>query len=56
MVRFHVILDRDNAIYYSTVSVWEIAIKHAVHPDNVEFTGKELSGFCREAGFHLHRG
>ena len=40
-----------NAIFYSSVSVWEISIKHANHPDNVEFTGKELSQFCREAGF-----
>ena len=46
-----IILDSDNAIYYSTVSVWEIAIKHALHPDNVEFTGKELAGFSKEAGF-----
>ena len=45
-----IILDSDNAIYYSTVSVWEIAIKHALHPDNVAFTGKELAGFCKEAG------
>ena len=45
------ILDPGNIIYYSSVSVWEIAIKHAIHPDNVEFTGKELSGFCQEAGF-----
>lgn len=46
------ILDPDNSIYYSTVSIWEIAIKHALHPDNVQFTGKELSVFCKEAGFH----
>jgi PIN domain nuclease of toxin-antitoxin system len=45
------ILDKDNAVYYSSVSIWEIAIKHASHPDNVEFTGKELSQFCEEAGF-----
>ena len=45
------ILDKDNAIYYSSVSIWEISIKHAVHPENVEFTGKELSQFCEEAGF-----
>ena len=45
------ILDPGNSIYYSSVSIWEIAIKHAIHPDNVEFTGKELSGFCQEAGF-----
>jgi PIN domain nuclease of toxin-antitoxin system len=49
-----ILLDPDNVIYYSTVSVWEIAIKHASHPDNVEFTGKEMAAFCREAGFqHL---
>ena len=45
------IMDVDNAIYYSSVSIWEISIKHANHPDNVEFTGKELAQFCQEAGF-----
>ena len=45
------ILDENNAIYYSSVSIWEVSIKHALHPDNVEFTGKDLSQFCREAGF-----
>ena len=45
------ILDESNTIYYSSVSIWEVAIKHAGHPDNVEFTGKELAQFCREAGF-----
>ena len=45
------ILDEGNAIYYSTVSIWEVAIKHAIHPEDVEFTGKELAGFCQEAGF-----
>ena len=41
------ILDANNAIYYSSVSIWEVSIKHALHPDNVEFTGKDLSQFCR---------
>ncbi len=45
------ILDPDNAIYYSAVSIWEVAIKHAIRPENVAFTGKELSQYCREAGF-----
>ena len=45
------ILDTDNAIYYSSVSIWEIAIKHASHPDDIEFSGKELAQFCQEAGF-----
>lgn len=45
------ILDDHNAVYYSSASIWEVSIKHANHPDNVEFTGKELSKFCEEAGF-----
>ena len=45
------ILDPENTIYYSAVSIWEIAIKHAIRPENVQFSGKELSEFCREAGF-----
>ena len=45
------ILDADNVIYYSSVSVWEVSIKHALHPDNIAFTGKELAFYCQEAGF-----
>jgi PIN domain nuclease of toxin-antitoxin system len=45
------ILDEDNVVYYSSVSIWEISIKHSFHPDNVEFSGKELAQFCQEAGF-----
>ena len=47
----HLILDPDNVIYYSAASIWEISIKHANHPDEIQFSGKELSAFCREAGF-----
>lgn len=49
------ILDPNNVVYYSAVSVWEISIKHANHPDNVEFTGRELSQFCQDAGFFLSK-
>ncbi len=45
------ILEEENTVYYSTVSLWEVSIKHANHPDNVEFTGEDLHAFCREAGF-----
>ena len=45
------LLDPDNAVYYSAVSIWEVSIKHVNHPDNVTFTGKELSQYCQEAGF-----
>lgn len=47
----HYIMDQDNDIYYSSVSIWEVAIKHAIRPDNVEFTGEELVKYCELAGF-----
>lgn len=47
------ILDEKNNIYYSVASIWEVAIKHANHPDNVQFSGEELAQFCHEAGFNL---
>ncbi len=45
------ILDPDNTIYYSTVSVWEVLLKHARHPENIPFDEAAFSEGCREAGF-----
>ena len=45
------ILGADNAVYYSVASIWEISIKHASHPEEIEFSGKKLSEYCRQAGY-----
>ena len=45
------ILDPDNTIYYSTVSVWEVLLKHIRHPGNIPFDESDFSKSCREAGF-----
>ena len=45
------IQDENNSVFYSVISIWEISVKHEKHPENVEFTGKELSAYCQEAGF-----
>ena len=45
------ILDPDNTIYYSTVSVWEVMLKHARRPENIPFDEKDFADGCREAGF-----
>ena len=45
------ILDPDNTIYYSTVSVWEVLLKHARRPENIPFDEKDFAEGCREAGF-----
>ena len=45
------ILDPYNTIYYSTISVWEVLLKHSRRPDNIPFDEKDFSEGCREAGF-----
>lgn len=45
------ILDPDNIIYYSVVSVWEVLLKHSGHPDNMDFSAEIFSESCTDAGF-----
>ncbi len=45
------ILDPDNTIYYSTVSVWEVLLKHERRPQEIPFDEKDFAEGCREAGF-----
>lgn len=45
------ILDPDNTIYYSVVSVWEVLLKHAGHPEDMELTPAVFSESCKDAGF-----
>lgn len=45
------ILNPDNLVYYSAASVWELGIKHAIRPDNVEFGPQELCACCDDAGY-----
>lgn len=37
-----IILDEENEIFYSTASVWEIMIKHMLHPDKIRISGRLL--------------
>lgn len=47
------ILSKDNEIFYSTASVWEVSIKHSIHPENMPISGKQLSEYCEEAGYEM---
>ena len=46
------ILDPDNTIYYSCVSVWEVLLKHARRPENIPFDEAEFAEACHEAGYY----
>ncbi|MBO5032500.1 MAG: type II toxin-antitoxin system VapC family toxin [Lachnospiraceae bacterium] len=46
-----IILDKENDIFYSTASVWEITIKHMLHPDKLRMNGNLLEKGCEANGY-----
>ncbi len=46
-----IILDEENEIFYSTASVWEITIKHMLHPDKLRISGSLLEKGCEDNGY-----
>lgn len=46
-----IILSSDNDIYYSTVSTWEILLKHSKDKTNLELSPEMFVNYCGEAGF-----
>ena len=47
-----IILDPDNNIYYSVLSVWEVMLKHSRRPKEIPFDEHDFSISCNDAGFH----
>jgi PIN domain nuclease of toxin-antitoxin system len=43
--------NKENKIYYSTVSVWETAIKHIAKPNLIYESGRELAEDCNDMGY-----
>lgn len=46
-----IIEDQNNEICYSAASIWEVAIKHNLHPDKMPIGGRELSTYCLKSGY-----
>ena len=46
-----IISDWRNVIYFSSVSIWEIEIKHIIHPNEMISSGSEVAAKCRRAEF-----
>ena len=45
------ILDPDNTIYYSAISVCEVQLKNSRRPSNLELDASRFVEYCHEAGF-----
>lgn len=47
------ILNPENDIFYSIISLWEIEIKHQAKPDALPITAHQISEFCKAAGYKI---
>jgi PIN domain nuclease of toxin-antitoxin system len=45
------IASQDNQVFVSAVTVWEIAIKHALQRYGVPFSGNDALGYFADAGY-----
>ena len=45
--------DEKNEIFYSIVSLWEIALKNKKHPENCPITEKDCAKYSEESGIEL---
>lgn len=45
------IVDPENHVYFSPISVWEVAIKHAKHPEDMPVSARQFTDFCLESGY-----
>lgn len=42
---------RDNDIFYSLVSVWEVAVKHQINPEHMPISEEIFVQLCENTGF-----
>lgn len=45
------VASRENVVYYSLASVWEVAIKHAIRPENMPIPEERFVELCERTGF-----
>lgn len=48
-----ILMNGDNDVYYSTVSVWEVAIKHCIRPDDMIVDGRLFEKGCEDNGYKV---
>jgi PIN domain nuclease of toxin-antitoxin system len=48
-----ILMDENNEIYYSTASVWEVAVKHCIRPDDMIVDGKLFEKGCEDNGYKV---
>lgn len=44
-------IENARRLYYSMASVWEVAIKHIIKPENMPVSEEEFVRLCEDTGF-----
>ena len=44
--------DEANEVFYSSVAMWEVAIRHAKRPDKLAISAPDLAEYAAESGFY----
>lgn len=44
--------NEENEVFFSIISLWEIQIKHILHPDKID-NAQTVAGFCSVSGFEM---
>lgn len=48
-----ILMVENNEIYYSMASVWEVAIKHSIRPDDMIVDGRLFEKGCEDNGYKV---
>ena len=48
-----ILMDENNEIYFSTASVWEVAIKHSIRPNDMIVDGRLFEKGCEDNGYKV---
>ena len=46
-----ILLSKNNEIFYSVISIWEVSLKHSINPENMKITASEFRQLCQDSGF-----
>ena len=44
--------DNSNSIFFSSLSAWEVELKHEKHPQQMTIGGKEMADYAISTGFY----
>lgn len=47
----NILKTEDNEVFYSVASVWEVAIKHKIKPENMPISEEEFVALCEKTRF-----